>query len=389
MEKTRIGFFGVRRGLTYIRAFNRMDDVEITAILDKNEKTVEKALPELPADVKICETFEELLDSGIDAVILCNFFPEHTKYAVQALKKNISVLSECTPCVTLSECVSLVEAAEASDAVYLLAENYPYYRGCRELKRVYSTGMLGKVIFAEGEYVHPMSPEEIRKFIPDKNHWRANNPKTYYSTHSLTPLIAATGLRPKRVIGKIAAMPDPEGNGLADGAGIMLVEMEGGALFRISGSCSFGGHGNWYRLGCEKGGIETVRGNIEKVRLTVNDWNLTDGNRMYGTECEYLPEQTELGQKAASTGHGGSDYFICRHFLDVLSGKEEPFLSACDAAAISAVGILGWRSVLEDSKQMNIPDFSKKEERDKVRDDDRNPFRVDGRTADLPHRYYC
>lgn len=388
LEKIKIGFFGVRRGLTYIRVLNQMEDVEITAILDQNDKTVETAKRELPKDVKRVFSYEELLDSGIDAVILCNYFPEHAKYAAEALRKNISVFSECTPAATLSECVMLAEAAENSKAVYLLAENYPYYRGCRELKRVYETGMLGRVIFAEGEYVHPLSPGEAAKFIPDSSHWRANNPKTYYSTHSITPLIAATGLRPRKVIGKIAAMPGPSGKGLTDGAGIMLVEMEGGALFRISGSCSFGPHGNWYRLGCEKGGIETLRGSDEKVRLVVNDWELTEENHGYASECEYLPEQTEEGRRAAACGHGGSDWYICRHFLDVLHGTEEPFLSVYDACAISAVGILGWRSVLEDSKQLTIPDFSKKEERDLVRNDDLNPFTVDGKEASLPHRYY-
>lgn len=387
MEIKKIGVFGVFRGLAYIKAFNMIEGCQVTAICDKNQETLEKAKEVLPADVKVAENFDELLDSGIDAVVLCNYFPEHAKYAVEALKRDISVFSECTPAATLAQCVALVEAAEASKGIYALAENYPWSRANQELKRVYESGMLGKVIFAEGEYVHPMSEKEYRHYTPDDNHWRANNPKTYYSTHALTPLMAATGLMPKRVIGKIAAMPGENGK-LTDGAGIMLVEMEGGALFRISGSCSFGGHGNWYRLGCQKGGIESLRGTDDKVRLVVNEWNLTDENRMFGTECVYSPEVSELGKKALSTGHSGGDFWVCWQFVQALHGKQEPAVGAKMAAAISSVGILGWRSVLEDSRQLDIPDYSKKEDRDRVRNDNLNPFPVDGVPADIGHRYY-
>lgn len=388
MKKKRIGVFGVFRGLAYIKAFQTMDEVEVTAILDKDEKMIERAREYMKGDVKVVSTFDELLDSGIDAVVLCNYFPEHARYAVKALSRNISVFSECTPAATLKECVELVEAAEKSEGIYVLAENYPWFRANMEMKRVYESGMLGKVIFAEGEYVHPMSDKEQAHYTPDPTHWRANNPKTYYSTHALAPLMAATGLMPKKVIGKVAGRPNPDGEGIVDAAGIMLVEMEGGALFRISGSCSFGGHGNWYRLGCEKGGIESLRGTNDKVRLVVNDWCLTEENRMFGTECEYTPELTELGKKAMDSGHSGGDWWVCRHFVDALAGREKPFMDAVRSASISAVGILGWRSVLEESKQLDIPDFTKKEDRDRVREDDLNPFATFGRPASIGHRYY-
>ena len=33
---------------------------------------------------------------------------------------------------------------------------------------------------------------------------------------------------------------------------VKYMEMDNGALFRVTGSASFGPHGNWYRLACEK-----------------------------------------------------------------------------------------------------------------------------------------
>ncbi len=386
MEKIKFGVFGTWRGLAYIKAIQAIDEAEVVAIFDKDQEKIEAAKPFCAENVKVCASFDELLDSGIDALVLCNYFPEHAPYAVKALKKGIHVFSETTPAVTLKQCVELVEAVEESGKLYALAENYPYSRACMEIARVYQSGSLGNVIFAEGEYVHPMSEKEHNHYSPNPDHWRNHNPKTYYSTHALTPLMVATGLMPKRVIGKIAGKPGE--TGIVDAAGIILVEMEGGALFRVSGSCSFGPHGNWYRLGCEKGGIESVRGTNDKVRLMYNEWNLDETNSEFGTEAIYSPYVTGLGKKALSSGHSGGDFWVTWHFVQAILGKEKPAVDVYHAAAISATGILAWRSVLEDSKQMNIPDFSKKEDRDLVRNDDLNPFPVDGVPANIGFRYW-
>jgi len=385
-KKLRIGVFGASRGFGLMNVLNKMEEAEIVAVLEQRADKVERVKSNFP-EAKIVNTFEELLDCGLDAVILANFFPEHAKYAIQALKKDVSVFSETIPAVTLKECAELTEAAEASKGIYMLAENYPFSRGAMEVARVYQTGALGKVIFAEGEYVHPLSKKTKAAIAPTPDHWRNHLPRTYYMTHSMMPLVLATGLLPKKVIGKIASKPTDDG-GLEDGVGIILTEMEGGAVFRCSGSCSFGPEGNWYRLGCEKGGIETVRGDINKVRLSYNSYELTDENREHGTDCTYSPAISEIGKQALSTGHSGGDYWVTWHFIQALLGNEEPVIDVYKAVSVAAAGILAWRSALENSKQMDIPDFKNQADREKAKLDDLNPFAVDGKEPDLPCRYY-
>ena len=96
-----------------------------------------------------------------------------------------------------------------------------------------------------------------------------------------------------------------------------------------------------------------------------------------------------MDKKAASHGHGGGDYWVTWQFIQDLLNRSEPFMNVYRATAIAATGILGWRSVLNDSRQMDIPDFSKKEDRDRVRDDDLSPFPyADGRKPTLPCVYY-
>ena len=390
-KKWKIGVFGTWRGIAFIKALQLIDEAEVTAICDRDEEKIEAVRPFCPENVVVAPDFDALLDSGIDAVILCNYFYEHTPYAIRAMERGVHVLSETMPAVTMQECVLLTEAVERTGCIYSFAENYPFSRANMELSRVYHSGILGEVTFAEGEYVHPMSPEEDRYYAPTPTHWRRYLPKTYYLTHALAPLMAATDLMPKRVIGKVAAgraYCSSRGHQGADGAGILLVEMEGGALFRVAGSCHFGTRGNWYRLGCEKGDIANVRGTNDKVRLAINEWDLTEETRNMCTESIYSPAFTELGHRAMKCGHYGGDFWVTYHFVQDLLHARQPYMDVYRAAAISATGILGWRSVLDDSRQLDIPDFRDRAQRESYRDDALCPFPIGGKAPTLPASFY-
>ena len=389
MEKLRFGVFGTWRGLAFIKALQKIDEAEVVAICDKDESKIKDALPFCPENVTVCKDFDELLTMKLDAVVLGNYFNEHTPYAIRAMRAGINVLSETTAAYTLKECVDLVECVEQTGMTYALAENYPFFRACREITELYRSGVVGDVLFAEGEYVHPMSEEEHNAIMPEPTHWRNGLPNTYYCTHSLAPLMTATGLMPRKVIGKVTAnMAMSRRKGTPAGAscdrgGILLVEMDEGVIFRAGGDNMFGSMGNWYRLSCENGNIESVRGGDPKVRLSINPWAL-DANSGYHTENVYTPKETELDEKAQGAGHGGSDFFVTWNFVQDLLNHRQPFMNVYRATALSAVGILGWRSALNNSVQLDIPDFSKKEDRDRVRDDIEAPQPHYGQPQTLP-----
>ena len=389
-NKIKIGVFGVRRGLDYIKVLSKIDEAEVIAICDNDEEKVQTALKYCPAGVKVCADYNELIDSGICAVILCNNFNEHVPYAIQAMRKGIHVLSECIPAATLKECAQLVDTVEETGCTYAFAENYPYMRSNMELARVFKSGVLGELSFAEGEYVHPFSHEEWKKVAPTDDHWRKHLPKTYYLSHSLAPLMVATDRFPRKVIGKVVPgwqYASERGRTDGDGGGIMLVEMDGGAVFRISGSCDYGAKGNWYRLCCQKGEIENIRGTTDKVRLAINDWEKTEATAQFFNGVSiYEPPMNELGKKAMSSGHGGGDFWVTWYFIRNLVEKTEPYMNVYRAAAIAATGILGWRSVLNGSKEMEIPDFRNKEARAQCYNDDLTPFPTAEEPATLPCR---
>jgi hypothetical protein len=231
-----------------------------------------------------------------------------------------------------------------------------------------------------------MSIKESESYAPEKYHWRKYIPRTYYLTHALAPLMYITGDMPKKVIGKTVFNPDyskERKRMVADTAGIMLCETDSGALFRIAGSCSFGPHGNWYRISCMNGGAETVRGTDDKVRVVYNSWSVPEGCEQYKTYTADWSDSvnTSLAEKA---GHGGGDFWTTYNFIQCLLGRQKPFFDVYRSAAMSATAILGWYSVLDNSRQLDIPDFRDENQRRSYENDDRTPFPKEGKPATLP-----
>ena len=107
----KIGIFGISRGLDYAKDFMHLD-CEITAICERRKSVVDAALKVLPKDVKVYENFDEFIHHDMDAVVLANFFHEHTPYAIKCFERGLHVFSEVLPVQTMKEAVELIEAVE-------------------------------------------------------------------------------------------------------------------------------------------------------------------------------------------------------------------------------------------------------------------------------------
>jgi hypothetical protein len=144
-----------------------------------------------------------------------------------------------------------------------------------------------------------------------------------------------------------------------------------------------GPHGNWYRLCCAKGGVETVRDNQNKVRLAYDHWNLPAGANL---DTVYEPQWKSHAHLANSAGHGGGDFWVAFEFIQCLKEKKQHFLDVYRATAMSAVSIFRWRSVLNNSCQFDIPDFSDEKVRKLHENDHLTPFPTkDGKPGSIPY----
>lgn len=384
-KKIRIGVFGLDRGLSYSAPVRFIENVEIVAMCDKRVETFEKAKKFANEKTKFFTDFDEFLKVKMDAVILTNYFNEHTPFAVKCLEKGIAVLSETQPASTMAECVELVRAVERTGTKYMLAENYPFSKQRQELARVYKNGTLGEVGFAEGEYVHPGKKRlEGAGRNGEEYHWRKFNPRTYYSTHAMAPLMLATGLSPVQVIAQVAMDTDLSG-ARVDRTGIMLVRMNNGAIFRIAGSCGLQPHQNWYRLSCTKGSIETVRGSkTSEMRLCYNKWCKPTEDTP--SEQVYEAEWQEKGDLADQSGHSGGDFWVVEKFIRYLRNEEEPFFTVYHAVELSEIAILGWKSAVGGGVPFAIPDLRDEDVRRMYENDNLSPFADENGFTRFPNR---
>ena len=381
MSKIKIGVFGVGRGMDIARNFMLLG-CDIVAICDSHKERREAAAATLDKSVAIYDNFDEFIEHKMDAVILANYFHEHAPYAIRCFEKNIHVFSECISNGTMAEGVELVRAFEKSNSVYMLAENYPQMIFNREAKRICDGGSLGKILYAEGEYNHPGDPLDVafkKRYNYFEKHWRNYLPRTYYVTHSLGPIMWATGATPKKVTAFSVFAPIegdvPTACNVGDRVSVITTQNDDGSVFRFTGCAAFGAHHNAYRVCGANGQIENLRGMGAQVMLRYNDW--TKPTPDTPEVSLYTPKWNDPDEELIKTsGHGGGDYLTARMFLDCIKENRQPEhpFDIYSATAMSSVAILGHRSVMNGNQPYDIPDFRTEEARAQYENDRETPF---------------
>lgn len=89
-KKIRLGVMGLIRGEFALRAAKLMtDDVVLSAVCETSEKQIENVKHLFAPETKVFSDFDEFLASGLDAIVLCNYFHEHVEYAIKAMEAGV------------------------------------------------------------------------------------------------------------------------------------------------------------------------------------------------------------------------------------------------------------------------------------------------------------
>ena len=381
-RKIRVGVIGVGRGQTFMHQAPAVG-MELVAICDHWKEQLKKVGKQYK--ITTYSDYDRFLAHDMDAVVLANYFHEHAPFAIQALEAGKHVMSECAACNTLAEGVELCRAVERSGKIYMFAENYPYTAFNLEMTRLYKAGEIGRVLYAEGEYNHPGSFEWAMGISPGLKHWRNNLPSTYYCTHAMAPLMTITDTLPVRVNGfAVPLPPDSPRKRLwrrPDQAGLIVATMDNGAVFKlIQGGLP--GHSIYYRLHGESGLMETGRGpgywGPGSVRVVHDEYECEERQ---APEKVYYPQFPQWAKDAVAAGHGGGDYFTNYYFAEAIRTGKQPYLNVYRGVAMSVIGVLAWKSVLDNNASYAVPDFSREKSRQGCQDDRWQPMDLDNPAA--------
>ena len=372
-KKIRFGVFGLGRGAYLVdNVFH--SGAEVVALCDKRPAAIANCKKDHPMTKDCVEyaDFDEFIKHDMDAVLLCNYFNEHTEFAIKAMKAGKHVLSEVLPVQTMKEAVELVEAIEETGMTYAYAENYCYMPAPYEMKVLYQQGKIGEFEYGECEYVHNCEPIWPSITYGERDHWRNNMFSTFYCTHSIGPIIHSTGLRPISVIGIEGTKTE---RNLRDGAksgqfGIEMITLENGGIIKSI-------HGGlyedsvWYSMYGSKGRMESARegtdaGDIAKIYVKAD---VNDGDYAKLPVEAYNPKRAH-DESAKGFGHGNSDFYTMWHFVEKLKGNPEAdVIDVFEALDMGLPGLFAYRSILNGNIPMQIPNLRNKEERDRWRND--------------------
>ncbi len=380
MKTIKIGVVGVGRGSTMMRFCQQTQDARLVAICDTWEEGLRKKQEELGGGIACYTSFDEFLTHDMDAIVLANYANEHAPLAIRALDAGFHVISEVLPCQTMQEAVELVEAVERSGKVYAYAENYCFMAAPHEMRRLCREGRLGEFEYGEGEYFHNCEPIWPSITRSGKDHWRNRMYASFYCTHSLGPLLYISGLRPVSVTGfelplnaRMARMGAQGGSGALE-----IVTLENGAILKSLHGVGCSKNSVWYSVYGSLGRLESAR---EDAMFGGVDRIYTNLDRREG-ECFDRPETYRPGadqpSPTAGWGHGGSDYYTMRHFIDRLQGKEDAeILDVYAAMDMFLPGMFAHRSALAGGKPMAVPDLRDPAQRDLWRNDTATYFSGD------------
>jgi hypothetical protein len=146
--------------------------------------------------------------------------------------------------------------------------------------------------------------------------------------------------------------------------------MDNGAVVKLL-QVFLRGENIWVRIHGARGQMENLRhGERGALRVRREQYH----EKHTGPEEEvYVPDFPEHAELARQAGHGGGDFFMNYHFATAVRTGKPPYLDVYRGVAMSSVGILAYKSALQDSNTFEVPDFGNKRARAKYAKDDWSP----------------
>jgi len=365
MRRWNVGIVGLRRGRGFVNVFGAHPRVNVTALCDINEQTLADLGEafDLP-DQALFTDYDEFVSADTDVVMIATPIRFHAPQTIAALEAGKDVLCEQTAAYTLAECEQIVEAVRRTGRSYMMAENYCYFHYIRQWRELTRAGKLGTIFHAEAEYVH-----EIEHLLVDEEsgefHWRHERPPIWYCAHCLGPLLTLMDDRIVAASGSSAGFHKHPG--YSDHPGFLDMEIglfrtEKGALIKIARSqvAPRYPHLVYYSLYGTRGYVENGRSGTGPTRgyLWIEGETPDDETgRPKAEEIDCLVVDPDAPDEARQGGHGTSEYYMIRDFLDALESGARPPIDVMRSMDFTVPGIIAHESAMSDGNWRDVPIF--------------------------------
>jgi predicted dehydrogenase len=326
----------------------------------------------------VYESFDAVLESDLDALVIITQPWLHAPQAVQAMEAGKHVYS-AVPVIMLPDadeilqwCDRLVDACRRTGMRYMLGET-TYYRPqtmyCRRRARA---GDFGRFVHADAQYFHDVDEptcnlrdvqrhrtagragEQWKRLAAEKYAGAWSGPM-HYPTHSVSGPVAVMGAH----MTKVSAWGQRDDTGDEFFAGsytneVALFHMSNGATARVA-ECRRIGHT----------GEEMFRVFGTEASFREDHWVTRDGWTRLTVEDmrDPLPDDVMAALQAAGLesavygGHGGSHPYLVHEFCSAIAKDRQPAVNVCEAARYTAPGAVAHKSAVQDGALLDVPDW--------------------------------
>ena len=362
-------------------------DALVTALCDSHAERVEFAAEKVikagQSEPLKTADFNEVLHSGVDAVIVATSWASHVEVALAAMQNGVAVGIEVGGTHNLDDMRKLVQTYEKTKTPFMFLENCCYNKDELLVTSLTRNGKLGEICYCHGAYCHDLR-NEITEVALRQGHYRLEEYKNHncenYPTHELGPIVKLLGItRGNKFTYLTATASKARGlNEYIDSH--QEVSALKGAEFKQGDVVTTA-------IKCENGELITLKLDTTLPRLydreiTVSGTKgyysqtlkavILDGDKFdhekntiqdalnsQNDYVEYLPEDWKtITEEQLKSGHGGMDYIMMKHFFRAVANKEEMPIDVYEACAMMCVTALSEQSIKNNGASVEVPDFT-------------------------------
>jgi len=158
--KPRLGFLGVGWiGRHRMQAILGTGVVDAVAIADPSPEMAAQA-GQLAPDAEIVGTLDEILDTGIDGVVIATPSAMHAEQSIHALERGVAVFCQKPLGRNVAEVQAVVDAARKADRLLCVDLSYRFTEGMRRIREVIGSGGLGHVYAVDLVFHNAYGPDK-------------------------------------------------------------------------------------------------------------------------------------------------------------------------------------------------------------------------------------
>lgn len=172
MSKLRVGFIGCGRiSDLHALAYKDNPDAEIYAVCDTQEDVARSRAEEWEAS-RWCTDYRDLLaDEAVDAVEIITPHHLHAEMTLAALEAGKHVSLQKPMAVNLTEADAMIAAAQRSDRLFRVYENFRYYPPYVKARELMDEGTIGEPLSIRAKVLGG-APRFGWRVPPEAWHWR-------------------------------------------------------------------------------------------------------------------------------------------------------------------------------------------------------------------------